>query len=790
MKKVIAWLLVLALTAAISIGATLAYLTDTDEDVNVMTLGKVKIDQLEYERIDDETKNEDAKVQEFHDNKPLYPGVYNDNFDFGIDENDPVVDWTQKDKEGYTSGIWNPEEINNELDKMVFVKNKGDYDAYVRSVFAFEAGNYTTKDEFLSMVHLNLNETDWTWEWMQTPVAIPNADGTGTTNYFIATVTYNKVLAPEALTEISLSQIALDKTATNADVEALGDTYQVLVKSQGIQADGFDDPAFALNEGFGVIDANNIPWENDNPTKGGTMNNALHHLNADVSLEKITTKVKTVTFGLTKDYESIAADNKGVLVDVGQDVPVHAYYVENGSNYDVYFLADDVIYAPANSDSLFDGMSALSAINVKDLDVSRVETMQKMFNGCKALINLDLTGWDTGNVTNLKLMFQNCSNLVSIDGTANLDVSEVTDMYGVFNGCKKLVEVDASGWDTGNVTTVMGMFNGCSVLETVKFADWDTSNVVSFSAMFQQASKVKNIDPSKWDTSSAEDMSGMFKGCVSIEELDVSNWKVDKVKKFNSMFSGAKTNGRDMKIKELNVSKWNPVSATHMNHMFYGCAQLTAIDVSDWQMPDLYTTSHMFSDCAKLVTIDVSGWYTPSLYSMDAMFNNCDSVKFLNMSSFDTSNVGEFSQIFEFCYSLKEIQGLNNWNTSNGVSFTAIFNNCNSLRVLDLSSFDTHKAYDGYKSINGVDTNSGFNGSFVNMLKLEKLILGENFCFNGDGTVKYPVTLPNPGDIDGQTALWYNEANDTYYTASEIPEPKPGDGTVTYVAAIPPAENP
>ena len=64
MKKIIAWLLVLTLTAAVSIGATLAYLTDTDEDVNVMTLGKVKIDQLEFERIDDETENEAAKVHD------------------------------------------------------------------------------------------------------------------------------------------------------------------------------------------------------------------------------------------------------------------------------------------------------------------------------------------------------------------------------------------------------------------------------------------------------------------------------------------------------------------------------------------------------------------------------------------------------------------------------------------------------------------------------------------------------------------------------------------------------
>ena len=88
MKKVIAWLLVLALTAAVSIGATLAYLTDTDEDVNVMTLGKVKIDQLEYERVDVSTKDEDATVQEFHDNKPLYPAIIDkDNFNWETGEN-------------------------------------------------------------------------------------------------------------------------------------------------------------------------------------------------------------------------------------------------------------------------------------------------------------------------------------------------------------------------------------------------------------------------------------------------------------------------------------------------------------------------------------------------------------------------------------------------------------------------------------------------------------------------------------------------------------------------------
>ena len=185
MKKVLAWLLAITLTAAVSIGATLAYLTDTDEDVNVMTLGQVKIDQLEYERVDTETQNDEAEVQEFHDNKTLLPAVTKDGFDYT--SGDTYVDWTQIGKDGYTSDIWDPEQINNEVDKMVFVKNKGDYDAYVRSVFAFEANGYTV-EQFKDLFHLNINETDWTWEWLEETVAIPNGEGgTETTNYVIAT---------------------------------------------------------------------------------------------------------------------------------------------------------------------------------------------------------------------------------------------------------------------------------------------------------------------------------------------------------------------------------------------------------------------------------------------------------------------------------------------------------------------------------------------------------------------------------------------------------------------------
>ena len=49
-KKVIASVLAFAMVAAVSVGATVAYLQDDDSDVNVMTLGNVTIEQIEQER--------------------------------------------------------------------------------------------------------------------------------------------------------------------------------------------------------------------------------------------------------------------------------------------------------------------------------------------------------------------------------------------------------------------------------------------------------------------------------------------------------------------------------------------------------------------------------------------------------------------------------------------------------------------------------------------------------------------------------------------------------------------
>lgn len=234
MKKTTLLMIVsLVLAIALGIGSTLAYLSDTDADVNVMTLGSVYITQNEQER------NADGELVEFTPNKPAVPAVYD------------TITW---DDEGVQVGDVSYKvfdaSMKNVIDKIVTVTNTGKSDAYVRTLVAFESPEGFDDNK----IHANYNSTDTTaGEWFYF-----EHDGV---RYVATSYTYKEVLPAGATSAPSLVQLFFDKTTTNEDVELLGDEYTVLVLSQAVQAEGFDDPADALNEAFGApSEAKFVEW--------------------------------------------------------------------------------------------------------------------------------------------------------------------------------------------------------------------------------------------------------------------------------------------------------------------------------------------------------------------------------------------------------------------------------------------------------------------------------------------------------------------------------------------------
>jgi len=207
--------LVLAFTMSLS--GTVAYLTDTDEAVNVMTLGNVKIEQLE---------NGEAK-DGFQQGQPLYPAY---------------IETTN----GQTK-------VNGLVAKEVTVENKGTSDAFVRTIIAFEAGNETDLTTYQTLINAEFASTK---EWLPQTVAV------GGRNYFVAYVTYPDALAKGNTTKASLLSVYMSPQAGNDDVAQFGETYEILVLSQACQTVNFENLSAeeALNVAFGSVEEKAAEW--------------------------------------------------------------------------------------------------------------------------------------------------------------------------------------------------------------------------------------------------------------------------------------------------------------------------------------------------------------------------------------------------------------------------------------------------------------------------------------------------------------------------------------------------
>lgn len=246
MKKVLLMCTAYVLVAALAIGGTIAYLQDSDSDVNVMTLGNVKIEQHEYERVVEngayKVENGSYVLKDFSQAKPLLPSALVTNGP-GWGWDSTLVDMSQVGSKG-TMQVFNAG--SNAQDKIVTVKNTGKSDAYVRTWIALE-------DPFTeNRIGVNVGKKSYYTQTSWTTVEI---DGV---KYSVSCFTYKEALKPGEVSTPSLFQVYLNSKATNEDMELLGDTYEILAFSQAVQAAGFDSADAALKAAFGT----DHPWAN------------------------------------------------------------------------------------------------------------------------------------------------------------------------------------------------------------------------------------------------------------------------------------------------------------------------------------------------------------------------------------------------------------------------------------------------------------------------------------------------------------------------------------------------
>ncbi|MBE6729757.1 MAG: hypothetical protein E7568_05955 [Ruminococcaceae bacterium] len=253
------------LVAALAVGGTVAYLTSEDSDVNVMTLGNVKIEQHEYQRalnadgtyatdtIDDRTS---YVLEAFEQGKALLP-IVGDPSTGAAGWDTTTVRMSQVDSYGGMQVFAG----KNAVDKFVTVENTGKTDAYVRTLVAIECGS---GDE-------NLIGSSYHSNWSKNAVGKVEIDEN---TYYVYEYIYKGasdgsrhvggVLPAGDTSYPNLSQVYIKSVATNDDMDKLdgngNGTLDILVLSQAVQADGFANAETALDTAFGDITTTNHPW--------------------------------------------------------------------------------------------------------------------------------------------------------------------------------------------------------------------------------------------------------------------------------------------------------------------------------------------------------------------------------------------------------------------------------------------------------------------------------------------------------------------------------------------------
>lgn len=454
-----------------------------------------------------------------------------------------------------------------------------------------------------------------------------------------------------------------------------------------------------------------------------------------------------------------------------------------GTNLIIAGNGSGKVYANPNSSRVFsdsankDYFSKLTKITGGNLlDTSKATTMMCMFQCASSLATLDVSNWNTGSVTSMVAMFNMGgsyinNSLTSLD-LSDWDVSKVTSMQNMFASCNALVSIgDTADWDTSSCKNMSSMFNSCFSLGELNASNWDVSSVTTMQSMFRDCRSLESLNVTNWNPESCTDMSNMYTGCTSLEELNVSNWDVSKVTTFRSMFSCGSSYGQvPIIIKELDVSNWNTSSATDMSFMFYGCrcSGSRVIDVSNWDVSKVTNFDHMFAHSYFTLT-GVDNWApSTACTNMNAMFHSIQNTR-IDVSKYNTSKVTVFDQMFQSADKLTKITGLENFDTSAGLGFSEMFRYCSSLKELDLSSFDTTKAKDGAEASTNGSYTTTMSSMFAGMKHLEKITLGENFSFNGDGTTTDPshhAILPTPA-----SGYWYR-ADGTAYSPADVPSRK------------------
>lgn len=185
----------------------------------------------------------------------------------------------------------------------------------------------------------------------------------------------------------------------------------------------------------------------------------------------------------------------------------------------VVFDATCKDYCPTDLYEWFCGCRELKeVIGLENLNTAQVINMNSMFEGCSALTHLDLSSFNTARVRYMCSMFQGCSSLKALD-LSSFSVRAVENMNSMFSDCTALTQLDLSYFYPKNVHNMAEMFFNCRELTTIYCkATWECGYS---EGMFEDCRKLRGAVPYDF-TRTDEEMANPETGYFSSEDPNLS----------------------------------------------------------------------------------------------------------------------------------------------------------------------------------------------------------------------------------------------------------------------------
>ena len=260
------------------------------------------------------------------------------------------------------------------------------------------------------------------------------------------------------------------------------------------------------------------------------------------------------------------------------------------------YISDEFYKKPSNVQQLsiegYDGIySPLDYVYVTITFDSFIESCENMFKELTNIVEINLKNLDTSKVTSMNSMLYGCSNLKSLY-FGNINTSLVKNMEKLFYQCTKLESIDVSNFDTSSVTSMAAMFDHCEILTSINVSNFNTKNVENMHDMFGNCYNITSINVLNFDTSNLKILQGMFNRNHGLKDLDLSNFNINSVTNMKYMFLENKS------LLYLNIYSFVIKSGTELDEILLDTPSNLKICINDLNTRNLLSSYGKNFDCS------------------------------------------------------------------------------------------------------------------------------------------------------------------------------------------------